>query len=513
VTLSSTANEPGAIPQESRAWTARAQRLMNMRRFSEAVEASDHALALDPGNIPAARVGIVSRLQICDWRRREQDERRISGGIAAGNVAISPFFHRIIADSESESLSLARIAAKSFPPSASPFWRGEIYRHDKIRVGYLSTDFRDHVVADVIVGCFEHHDRTRFETTAISLGPDDSSDMRRRLEAAFYRFVDAQAMNNTEIATMLRELEIDIAVDLNGNSGRNRTSILAHRPAPAQVNYLGYPGTMGVPFFDYIIADSTVIPPEHQIYYTEDVIYLPNSYLPIDGNRRLAEKTPSRMEVGLPDSGFVFACHNGAHKIAPETFDVWMHILQAVEDSVLWLRSSDSAVMGNLRQEAKMRGVAPRRLVFAPRLPSAEDHLARLRLANLFLDTLPYNGHASAADALWCGLPVLTCLGKTFPGRVAASLLRTADLPELVTSSLAEYEELAIGLARDPGRLAGLKTKLARNRTTGAGFAISRFTRDLEAAYQIIWQQNQRGLPPRSFSVNSDGHSSSLSDS
>jgi predicted O-linked N-acetylglucosamine transferase (SPINDLY family) len=215
----------------------------------------------------------------------------------------------------------------------------------------------------------------------------------------------------------------------------------------------------------------------------------------------------------LPDSGFVFACHNGAHKIAPEVFDVWMRILQAVEGSVLWLRSADSAAIVNLCQEAEARGVAPQRLTFAHRLPYTEDHLARLPLADLFLDTLPYNAHASAADALWSGLPVLTCLGSTFPGRVAASLLRAAGMPELVTSSLSEYQDLAISLARDSGRLAAIKAKLARNRAKQSVFDISRFTRDLEAAYETIWEQNQRGLPARSFSVVSQGHSAAPPDS
>jgi predicted O-linked N-acetylglucosamine transferase (SPINDLY family) len=347
----------------------------------------------------------------------------------------------------------------------------------------------------------EHHDKTRFETTAVSLRAGDGSEMRRRIEAAFDRFIDVQAMSDAQVATMLRELEVDIAIDLNGYAGEKRPGILAHRPAPVQVNYLGYPGTMDVPFINYIIADHVVIPDKHQIHYSEKVVCLPHAYLPNDRKRRIAEKTPSRAEEGLPETGFVFACLNNTYKIGPEMFDVWMRLLRGVDGSVLWLKSTNTAAMSNLRREAKARGVAPERLVFASRVPRAEDHLARLRLADLFLDTLPYNAHATACDALWAGLPVLTCTGNSFPARVGASLLHAIGLPELVTSSLAEYEELALALARNPERLAGIKAKLMRNRDTEPLFDTARFTRDLESAYTAMWERQQAGLPPTSFAV------------
>jgi len=488
-------------PQDANGWAMRAGYLWFSKSFAEAAEASDRALSLDPENIGAARVGIHSRLHSCDWRMREDDKRRVTEGLGAGQQIVAPVFHRALCDSEAENLILARIWAKGFPRPEKLLWHGETYRHDKIRIAYLSTDFRDHVVADAIAGCFEHHDKTRFETTAISLGPNDASQMRRRIEAAFDRFIDVQAVSDPQAATMLRELEIDIAIDLNGHSGDKRVGILARRPAPLQVNYLGYPGTMGVPFIDYIIADPVVIPEEHQIHYSEKVAYLPHSYMPNDSKRRIAEKTPSRIEAGLPERGFVFACHNAAHKIGPETFGVWMRLLQTVEGSVLWLRSLNPSAMGNLRNEAKARGVAPERLVFAPRVPHTEDHLARLRLADLFLDTLPYNAHATACDALWAGLPVLTCPGNTFPARVAASVLHAIGLPELVTASLAEYEELALTLARKPERLAALRAKLRRNRDTEPLFDTARFTRDLESAYSAMWERQRAGLPPAAIVV------------
>ena len=490
-------------PQDANTWAMRAVYLQVSRCFAEAAEASDHALALDPENMAATLVGIHSRIKACDWRRREDDKRRISEGLKAGLHVIAPLNHRAICNSEAEHLILARLRGKRFPPSAKPLWQGESYRHDKIRIAYISTDFHDHVLSEAIVGCFEQHDKTRFDTTAISLGANSESQMRRRIEAAVDRFIDVQAKSDTEVASILRGLEIDIAIDLNGYSGDGRTGILAHRPAPVQVNYLAYPGTMGVPFMDYVIADRMLIPQENRIYYDEQVIYLPHTYLPNDRNRPVAEVTPSRTEAGLPEKGFVFACHNSEHKIGPEMFDIWMRLLKTVEGSVLWLRSLNPSAMGNLWREARACGVAPERIVFAPRVPQIEDHLARLRLADLCLDTLPYNAHATACDALWVGLPVLTCPGNTFPARVAASVLLAIGLPELVASSPAEYEELARSLARDPERLAAIKVKLMRNRDTEPLFDTARFTRDLETAYTAMWVRTQRGEAPESFAVES----------
>ncbi|MEO9189161.1 MAG: nucleotidyltransferase family protein [Acetobacteraceae bacterium] len=488
-------------PLDADAWAIRAGRLFSSRRFMEALDASDRALALDPGNIAAARVGIHSRLCVCDWRRREADKRRVSEEVNAGQPIIMPFYYKSLCDSEAESLVLVRHSGAGLMRPLKSLSGGERYRHDKIRVAYSSTDFRDHVVSDQIAGCFEHHDKSRFQTTAISLGPSDRSAMRRRIEAAFDRFVDARAMSDAEIASTMRELEIDIVVDLNGNSGACRTRIFAHRPAPVQVSYLGYAGTMGLPFYDYIIADEVVIPEENRVHYTEQVAYLPHSFMPSDGTRPIAARTPGRVEAGLPETGFVFACHNHEYKIGPEIFGIWMRLLKAVDGSVLWLKAVDPAATINLRREASAAGVAPERLVFAPRIPRSEDHLARLRLADLLVDTLPYNAHATACDALWAGVPVVTCPGHTFPARVAASLLRAIDMPELVAGSLAEYEATALGLARDPERLASVKAKLMRNRDTEPLFDTARFTRDLESAYTVMWERQQAGLPAMSFVV------------
>jgi protein O-GlcNAc transferase len=491
-------------PADAESWTNRARAHSNLRRFAEAMADSDRALAIDPGLLSARRIGIHSRLHACAWEKRDEDKRRITAGLAAGERIITALDHRGLCDSESENLIAARLwAAEEYPPSPTPLWRGERYAHDKIRVAYVSTDFRAHAVAFLIVGCFEHHDKNRFETTAISLHADDGSETRRRIETAFDRFIDVTAMSDADVAARLREMEIDIAIDLNGYTGDARTGIFAHRVAPVQVNYLGYPGTMGTPYMDYIIADATVIPAEHRAHYSEKVVYLPHAYQANDRKRRIAERTPPRAECGLPPTGFVFACFNNTHKIGPEMFDIWMRLVRDVPGSVLWLFEDNAVAAQNLRREAAARGVAAERLVFAPRMMPPE-HLARTQLADLFLDTLPYNAHTTASDALWMGLPLVTCPGNTFPSRVAASLLSAIGMPELVTSSLAEYEELARVLARTPDRLAAIKAKLMRNRDTEPMFDTARFTRYLESAYITMWERQQAGRAPECFAVPAD---------
>jgi protein O-GlcNAc transferase len=319
--------------------------------------------------------------------------------------------------------------------------------------------------------------------------------MRRRIEAAFERFVDARPQGDDQIADLVRALEIDILVDLKGYTQDARTSVFAMRPAPIQINYLGFPGTIGAGFMDYIVADQTLIPQDWQHCYAEKIVWLPDSYQANDDRRIIADTVPARVDLGLPKTGFVFCCFNDNYKITPSVFFIWMRILLAVEHSVLWLFEDNPTAASNLRREAAARGVAPERLVFARRLPNAE-HLARHRCADLFLDTLPYGAHTTASDALWAGLPVLTCLGETFAGRVGASLLNAVRLPELVTTTPNAYEKLAIELTRDPARLAALKAKLAGNRLTTPLFDTARFTRHIEAAYAAMMERHRAGLPP-----------------
>jgi predicted O-linked N-acetylglucosamine transferase (SPINDLY family) len=348
-------------------------------------------------------------------------------------------------------------------------------------------------------GLFERHDRSRFETMAVSFGAQDQ--MTERLKPAFDRFIDARGKSDHEIAALLRELEVDIAVDLNGFTGDARPGIFAERPAPVQVNYLGFAGTLGRDYWDYIIADRFVIPEDSRQHYAEQVVSLPGSFMANDDRRPISDRMPSRQDAGLPDRGFVFCCFNNSYKITPDVFEVWMELLREVEGSVLWLSVMHAGAIGNLKAEAERRGVAADRLVFAQRVASNADHLARLRLADLFLDTLYYNAHTTACDALWAGLPLLTHPGTTFASRVAGSLLSAIGCPELIAASLEDYRELVLALAREPERLSGIKAKLAGNRSQSALFDTAGFTRAIEAAYATMWQRAQAGEPPQGFDV------------
>ena len=351
-----------------------------------------------------------------------------------------------------------------------------------------------------MAGLFEKHDRERFETIAMSFLPEDPSATGQRVKAAFSRFVDVSRASDREVAGLMRELEVDIAVDLMGFTADNRTAIFAHRAAPIQVNYLGFPATMGADYIDYIIADRFVIPEDKRAYCSEQVVYLPESFQANDDQRKIGETIPTRLEAGLPETGFVFCSFNNSYKINPAIFDVWMRLLKTVAGSVLWLVADSLSVQNNLRREAGKRDVEASQLIFAPRLPYA-DHLARFRLADLFLDTLPFNAAATASDALWAGVPVLTCAGEAFASRIAGSLLNAVGLPDLITYSMEDYEALALKLATTPAMLSELRARLARNRTTHPLFDTDRFRRHIEAAYITMWERVQRGEPPVSFAV------------
>jgi protein O-GlcNAc transferase len=334
----------------------------------------------------------------------------------------------------------------------------------------------------------------------ISIGPDDRSDTRTRCIKAFDQFHDVRLKSDSEVARLINKLQIGILIDLTGYTKDCRPEILSYRPAPIQVNYLGYPGTMGADFIDYIIADGFVIPSDAERFYAEKIVYLPDTVQPNDSKRFIPAGVPTRSEIGLPDGSVVFCTFNNSYKINSQMFDIWMRLLQDIEGSVLWLIENNPYVGHNLRREAAARGIDAGRLVFTPRLPYA-DYLARCRLADIFLDTLPYNGSTTVSDALWMGLPVVSCTGTAAVSRVSGSLLHAIGIPELVTSSLDEYEALALKLARDATLLSGIKANLARNRDTYPLFNSTRYTRHLEAAYTTMWELYQRGESPRSFSV------------
>jgi predicted O-linked N-acetylglucosamine transferase (SPINDLY family) len=475
--------------------------LAALKRSEEAAANYEKALAINP-DLPYVLGNLVLyRLQCCDWRHFERDRALIAAGLKAGKPVIQPFINVTLSTSMADQLQCARTSvALQWPKAPRAHWRGEQYGHQKIRLAYISADFRDHAVARLIAGLFEHHDKSRFEIIAVSLVADDGSAMRKRFRAVFDHFIDAERLGDEQVAALLRRMEVDIAVDLMGFTSGCRPGILAFRPVPVQVNFLGYPGTMGAPYVDYIVGDRIVIPQEHVPFYAEKIVTLPDAYQCNDKEREIAKVTPSRRALRLDDQAFVFCCFNNNNKITPEMFTLWMRLLQKVEGSVLWLLEDNAAAKRNLKREAEQRGADPKRLVFAPRVRPAE-HLARHRAADLFLDTLPYGAHTTASDALWSGLPVLTCKGTTFAGRVGASLLHAAGLPELVTESLDAYEALALTLARDQDLLHALKDKLARNRDGCALFDTARFTRRFEAALNAMHERQREGKAPVHLAV------------
>jgi predicted O-linked N-acetylglucosamine transferase (SPINDLY family) len=375
------------------------------------------------------------------------------------------------------------------------FRRRPAAHKNKIHIGYLCGEFRNQATSTLLVGVLENHDPSRYEIYAFDNGWDDQSEIRKRINACVPHLINIRGENDRSAADAICDQQIDILLNLNGYFGEHRMGVFAQKPAPIQANYLGFPGTLGASYIDYIIADRHVIPTDHEAFYAEKVVYLPHCYQANDSNRPIATRGFNRAECGLPPDGFVYCCFNNSYKILPEVFDCWMRLLKQVSGSVLWLLETNATAEANLRREATARGVDPQRLVFAKRA-AHPDHLARHRLADLFLDTLPYNAHTTASDALWAGLPVLTCLGQTFAGRVAASLLHAIDVPELITPTMQDYERRAIDLAAQPEQLAAIRRKLADHRLTTPLFDTRLFTRHLEAAYSAMVERHQAGLPP-----------------
>ena len=486
-------------PANTEARHNRANVLFELKRFAESAREFDKVLQQAPGTAYARGFLIQARLRVCDWRGLEQDRLRLSQAIAKDERVIDPQGYLSICSNPEEQQHCARIFMGDDVQPAPPRVRAR-EKNSKIRLAYISADFRPHPVAFLIAGVFEHHNRQEFDLTGISLGHAGSSNIRQRISDAFGDFVDAAKLTDDETAAELARRNIDIAVDLTGFTDGCRPGILLRRPAPIQVNFLGFPGTMGSAHLDYIIADKFLIPESERRFYTEQVVYLPHTYQANDSKREISERVFSRREAGLPEQDFVFCCFNNNYKITPEIFSVWMRILTQVPDSVLWLLQDNVDAAANLRREATTRGVNPERLIFAPRITPAE-HLARQRLADLFLDTSPYSAHTTCSDALFVGLPVVSVYGPTFPAHVAVSLLNAVGMGELATKSLGDYEQRALFLAQNRGELQRIKAKLMQNRGSFPLFDTARFTRNLEQAYREMLALHHRGMPPRSFAV------------
>jgi len=458
--------------------------LTELKMPRAAIAALEMVMRIDPDYPLVAGLRLLNKIQICDWAGFQRDLPALGDRLDRGEAGAPPWALLPLIDRP----DLQRKAAEAWILGNVPAVDvlgpvGSYPNHDRIRIGYFSADFHRHATAHLIAELIERHDRKAFEVLAFSFGPTTGDEMQQRLMAGADKFIDVSGKSDRDIAALAREMEIDIAVDLKGLTVGHRLGIFAHRAAPVQVNYLGFPGTLGATYFDYIIADNVIIPEESGQHYTEVVVALPGSYQVNDRKRKIAERRFTRTELGLPETGMVFCCFNNNFKIMPYIFDMWMRILHAVPGSVLWLIEDNADAAENLRWEAERRGIEKKRLVFADRI-SPEEHLARHMCADLFLDTYPYNAHTTASDALWVGVPLITCPGDTFASRVAASLLTAMGLPELAVSTFDEMEELAVALAKDPARLAALKEKVRTNRETSPLFDTDEFAHNIESAYQ-----------------------------
>ncbi len=472
-------------PENVESLKALGQTLQTKGQMEEAVAAYRQALTIAPDHAEILALLVYLLRQNCDWNWLAELEKRLLCLVREGAPGVPPFIILTLDSAPADQLAAGRAWSRKYerPTSARPAEvTGGARPKDRLRIGYLSADYHEHATAYLVAELFERHDRTRFEIFAYSSGPDDPGPMRQRLQKGVDRFVRVGGISDQEAAAKIRADEIDILVDLKGYTKGTRAGILALRPAPVQASFLGYPGTSGADFIDWLIADPIIIPPEHRAYYSETLALLPHCYQPNDSKRPIADPSPSRADHGLPDDGFVFCCFNSSYKITPTYFDIWMRLLRNVPGSVLWLFASNPWAELNLRSHAVDAGIGAHRLVFARDLPLAK-HLARYRRADLFLDTLPYTGHTTVSDALWTGLPAVTAAGNTFAGLVAASLLTAIGLPELVAPSPADYEAMALRLALTPGQLADVRARLAQNRLTTPLFNVERYTRDLEALY------------------------------
>jgi predicted O-linked N-acetylglucosamine transferase (SPINDLY family) len=485
-------------PEDVAGWRDLGRALESLQKTGAALESLRKALEFAPDDSTTLASVVSCSVRICDWTQATQSLQRLRE-TPGGLETVHPFLALSVCEDPAEQLRISSAAAVPYNPVPGALTtRAE---SDRIRVAYVSSDLRDHAVAHVLVGALEKHDRSKFEVHAIALQPEASGTaIGRRLRGAFEHFHDATTRSDAATAQLLRDLKVDIAVDLNGYTVGARPGIFAQRAAPVQVSYLGYAGTLGAAYMDYLLADEVVIPRGQEMFYREQVVRLPHSYLPHD-DQRVIGPPPTRGQVGLPESALVLCAFTNTYKITAEVFSIWMRLLQVVPGSVLWLRGAAPEAMSNLRRAAETSGVDPQRLVFAPHVASMPEHLGRHTLADLYLDTSPYNAHSTATDALWAGVPVLTCAGKAFAARVAASALTAVGLPELITNSLADYERMGLELLQDPRRLRDLRSRLESRRESAPLFDTTRLCRHIEAAYSGMHSRAARGEPASAFNV------------
>jgi predicted O-linked N-acetylglucosamine transferase (SPINDLY family) len=492
-------------PDDAQAWSGRGSALVELKQHQAALESYDRALQIDPGLEFLFGSALRTRMLLGDWSTLTRDLPLLLEKIEAGQAVALPLRVLELSDDPAIQHQSAISYAERFHPAQTTLGiTPKRPRRDKLRLGYYSADFRTHAVSLLACEMFETHDKSRFELFAFSFGPIDADPVHERVSRAFDHFIDVREKSDIDVARLSKDLGIDIAINLGGYTAHQRTDIFAMRAAPIQVNFLGYPGTMGAHYIDYLIADRTVCPQENLSHYTEKMAYLPDCFMPHDSQQAISSAKFARQDFSLPESAFVFCCFNKSYKLNPTVFDSWMRILGKTDNSCLWLFSESPEFEMNLRREAQKRAIDPGRLVFGGRLSPAE-YLGRYQLADLFLDTLPFNAGTTAMDALWAGLPLVTCKGKSFSGRMAASLLGAIEMPELITESLEDYEALAVELASDTQKLRRIREKLANNRLTTPLFDTPRFTRHIEAAFDAMYERYQADLAPDHVQVGLSG--------
>ena len=477
-------------PENKLALSNAAMILTMLKKNDEASNFYSKLLSLDPEYEYALGALVHARLHDCDWTDYEPNLERITQGVRENKKSCRPLAFLGLSDSPADQLACIKLFMSiSYPPVPGADWKSTPYKHDKLRIAYLSPDLREHPVGHLMAGVFEHHDKSKFDIYSFSLGVNDNSNLRSRFIAASNHFFDVRGQSSAQIAKLIQEHEIDVLIDLAGPTADARPDVLSRHPAPVQVAYLGYAGSTGAPYIDYIIADETVIPEDHKPHYIEKVLHLPGCYLPTDPEVTISERTPTRAEMSLPENGFVFCSFNHNHKITPPVFDSWMRILSQVPASILWLTKSSPYAEANLRKEAQRRGIEPERLVFAGRVPSISDHLARYRIPGLFLDTSPYNAHSTATDVLRVGLPVLTLEGNSFQSRVATSIVRAIGMPELAVPTWKDYEAFAIEVGNSPEKAANLRTRVEQQVQAAESFNPKLKTEALERLYMVAHQR------------------------
>ena len=474
--------------------------LSKLNKHDKAIKAYCKALVINPNSAKVRGQKLRQQAQICDWDGISEDLKLIPE-LGIYDKEVSPFALLSLEDApdrhkiRSEVYSKANFPQKPLAVPAKP-----VQSTNRIRIGYFSSDFKEHPVAYLIAKVLEKHNRNKFEIFGYSIHGKQHDRLGQRLINSFDFFADVQGLSDKDVALKARHDNIDIAIDLNGYTLNSRTGIFAYRAAPIQINFLGYPGTMGAHFMDYIVADKHLIPPENQKYFTEKQIYLPNTYMPTDNTRTFSNHSMARMDMGLPADSFVFCCFNNNYKITSLEFDIWMRLLTQVKGSTLWLRQSNQLSELNIKKEALKRKVNPERIVFAGRVPM-DEHLARQRLADLFIDTFSFNAHTTAAEALWAGVPIVTRMGQGFASRVAGSLLKSVGLPELITTNEHDYEMLILELATKPSKLQKIRQKLAKNRLEQPLFDTEQYTKHIEEGFQKAYQNYCAGNTPQTIFV------------